>query len=384
MKRIILSLILVQLILFSLPAQVVSNGVETAFLDFENINMDPAFDYLGGIIKGLLLYDISRNEHIQLVNRSELERVLEEQSLRLSGLTNDSENALKLGRMLGADWLISGEYIYLGRDVLINVSLTNVETTRTFAYSERGSSENTIHGLAEKIVMKLTGIEAVFQNEDSVRSIISMRDESPGKVKLYSWVSGADIYLDNEFLGYTGENNKVPYIIENIEPGVHILRTEYWPFGEVDLPEVFFHDWDEEFEITSGEEIVIRANQMSFNAIINKLRELIGESYRYDPETEPADGRYHKITWQDRKAREQEIEFRLITVHTENSYNFDLSLIYNKERFHWTLESIDDENIDLRESVKDLDIHFSYDRGRIYYSVLRQDLIHGMWQDQQR
>jgi len=178
MKRIILSLVLVQMIVFSIPAQTVSEGVKTAFLEFENINMDPALDYLGGIIKGLILYDLSRNEYIQLVNRSELEKVLHEQSLRLSGLAEDSENTLKLGRMLGADWLISGEYIYLGRDVLITVSLINVETTRTFIYSNRGSSENTIHGLAENIIMKITGMEMTFQNEDSVRSIISMRQSS--------------------------------------------------------------------------------------------------------------------------------------------------------------------------------------------------------------
>ncbi|MBI9099960.1 MAG: hypothetical protein JEY91_15875, partial [Spirochaetaceae bacterium] len=165
MKRIILSLVLVQLLILSIPAQTVSDGVKTAFLDFQNINMDPALDYLGGIIKGLLLYDLSQNEYIQLVNRSELENVMEEQNLRLSGLSEDSENAIKVGRILGADWLIKGEYIYLGKDVLMTISVIDVETARVFAFSERGSSENTIHSLAEKIVMKLTGMEVTLQNE---------------------------------------------------------------------------------------------------------------------------------------------------------------------------------------------------------------------------
>jgi hypothetical protein len=67
MKRIILFLILIQLITLSIPAQSVSDGVNTAFLEFENINMDPGLDYLGGIIKGLLLYVLSRYVYIKLI-----------------------------------------------------------------------------------------------------------------------------------------------------------------------------------------------------------------------------------------------------------------------------------------------------------------------------
>lgn len=381
MKRIFLTLVFLQFFILPLTSQMVSDGVKSAFLEFENINMDPSLDYLGGIIKGLLLYDISRSEYIHLVNRSELERVLDEQSLRLSGLADDSENTLKLGRMLGADWLIYGEYIYLGRDVLITVSLTNVETTRTFVYSDRGSSENTIHGLAEKIVMKLTGVEMVFQNENSVRSIISMRDESPGKVKLYSWVPGAEIYLDEEFIGYTAEDNKVPYIIEKVEPGEHKIRTHYWPFGEVDLPEVVFHDWDEEFEIASGEEVVIRANQRQFNSIIYDLQQLIRENYRFTTESEPLYEKTHKTVWLDREALKHEIEYSIKALYKEDSFTCDLSLNYDGVSYVWALETRENESLDLNELVNDVEVRFSYSRGRIDYSIWRQDIEQGMWQN---
>lgn len=287
-----------------------------------------------------------------------------------------------MGRTLGADWLIYGEYIYLGKDVLITVSLTNVETTRTFAYSDRGSSENIIHSLAEKIVMKLTGMEMVFQNEDSVRSIISMRDESPGKLKLYSWVAGAEIYLDDVFIGYTGEDNKVPFIIEKVEPGEHTIRTHYWTFGEVDLPEVIFRDWDEEFKISSGDEIVIRANQRQFNSIIYDLQQLIREDYRYKSDSDPLYKKEHTQNWLDRKSIEHEIQYIITSHYQENLYTCDLQLIYDGDEFHWTFESIDEERIDLKEIVKDVEIRFSYSRGRIDYAILRQDLEPGMWQDQ--
>ena len=382
MKRIILSLVLVQLMILSIPAQTVSDGVKTAFLDFQNINMDPALDYLGGIIKGLLLYDLSQNEYIQLVNRSELENVMEEQNLRLSGLSEDSENAIKVGRILGADWLIKGEYIYLGKDVLITISVIDVETARVFAFSERGSSENTIHSLAEKIVMKLTGLEMTLQNDDSVRSIISMKDESPGILKLYSWVPGAEIYLDDEFIGYTGEDSKIPYIIKNIEPGKHTIRTHYWPFGEVDLPEMIFHDWDEDFEISPAEEIVLRADQKQFNSIINALRQLVKENYRYSADSNSLFEKDHQVSWQDREAEKHDIVFLIQSNLEENKFTCKISMIYDEEPYSWTFESLPTEDIEFRETINDVEIRFSYDRNQIDYSLTRKDIEQGMWQNQ--
>jgi len=382
MKRIILSMVLVQLLVLSVPAQSVSDGVNTAFLEFENINMDPALDYLGGIIKGLLLYDLTQNEYMKMITRTELEDVLEEQNLRLYGLTENAEEAMNFGKILGADWLIKGEYIYLGRDVLITIYLTDVESGQTFTFGDRGSSENTIHGLAEKVIMKLTGMEMSFQNPDSVRSIISMKDESPGKVKLYSWVPGAEIFLDDKFIGYTVEDNKVPYIIENVEPGKHIIRTHYWPFGEADLPELVFHDWDEEFEITTGEEIVIRANQRQFNSIIYDLQQLIREDYRYAEDSEPVFTNRINVKWQDRQAVEHEIDYTIMTVLEVDKFSCEISMTYDEEDYNWSLDSINDDDIDLREMVKDVEVRFSYNRGRIDYSIWRRDIEQGMWQNQ--
>ncbi|MDA3811089.1 MAG: hypothetical protein PF518_12275 [Spirochaetaceae bacterium] len=382
MKRIILFLILIQLITLSMPAQSVSDGVNTAFLEFENINMDPGLDYLGGIIKGLLLYDISRNEYIKMINKTELDDVLEEQHLRLSGLTDDNAGALKVGKILGAHWLIKGEYIYLGRDVLITIYLSEVETGQTYTFGDRGSSENTIHGLAEKVVMKLTGMEMEFQNENSVRSIISMKDESPGIVKLYSWVPGAEIYLDDKFIGYTGEDNKVPYIIEKIEPGDHVIRTDYSSFGEVDLPEMIFHNWDEEFTITNGEEIVLRANQRQFNSIIYDLQQLIREDHRFNNEGDKVFNDSLTVTWQDMNAVEHEIIYTIKALLEDEKFSGGITMNYDGEDYNWAFNSSLDENIDFTEIVRDVDVRFTYSRKRIDYSIWRKDIEQGMWQNQ--
>jgi len=382
MKRLLPLLFTVLLLPVSLFPQNVSSGVKTAFLDFDNINMDPALDYLGGIIKGLLLYDLSRNEYIKLVNRSEIEEVVEEQNLRLSGLTENKGDIVEFGKILDAQWLVKGEYIFLGRDVLITIKVIDATTAEEFVLSGRGASENTVHSLAEKLVMKLTGMEMTFVNEDSVRSIISMRDESPGRVKLYSWVPGAEIYLDDQFIGYTEADSKIPFIIEQVEPGEHVLRTYYWPFGEVDLPEMRFHDWDESFTIKSGEEVVIRANQRQFNSIIYDLQQLIRESYRYPYETNGPFESEHNVTWQDMSGEEHTIEYRIGAELTEELFTVRIDMTYDGQPYTWERKSQADEDIELSEPIGDVEVRLSWDRGGIDYSVWRTDIEQGMWHDQ--
>ncbi|MBI9099388.1 MAG: hypothetical protein JEY91_12970, partial [Spirochaetaceae bacterium] len=221
-----------------------------------------------------------------------------------------------------------------------------------------------------------------LQNENSVRSIISMKDESPGKLKLYSWVPGAEIYLDDEFIGYTGEDNKTPYLIERIHPGRHIIRTHYWPFGEVDLPDLIFHDWDEEFEIGSGEEIVIRANQRQFNSIIYDLQKLIRENYRYTDEAGPLYEEKFEVQWQDREAVHHKIDYWVKASLGERQFTSEIQMVYDNENYDWTLESDREEEIDFKETVKDIELRFSYRRNRIEYSIWRQDIEQGMWQNQ--
>ncbi|MBN2658426.1 MAG: hypothetical protein JXR86_15310 [Spirochaetales bacterium] len=373
-------------LLLTLPgfvySQNVSAGVKTAFLDFENINMDPALDYLGGIIKGLLLYDLSQNEYIKLVNRSEIEEVVAEQNLRLSGLTENRGDIVEFGKILDARWLIKGEYIYLGRDVLITIKVIDASTAEEYVLSDRGASENTVHGLAEKLVMKLTGMEMNFVNENSIRSIISMKDESPGRIKLYSWVPGAEIYLDDNFIGYTEVDNKTPYIIERVKPGEHEIRTHYWPFGEVDIPEMRFHDWDETFSIKSGDEVVLRANQRQFNSIIYDLQQLIRENYRYPNDATGPYGKSHSAEWRDMSGREHKIDYSIEADLTENLFKCRIEMIYDGETYIWEQDSDPDGDLDLKEEIGDVEIRLSWSRGRIDYSVWRIDIEQGMWQNQ--
>ena len=245
-KRIMSAIILLLTGIALISAQA---PVRIAMLDVENLGGDPRHQYLEGMIQGVLLFDLTRSEWVDVVARSDLENILAEQRLRLSGLTGEEERALDVGRLLGADYLIRSGFAFLGDEVLFTVNLIDVETGITKTVMERGHTENTIHLIAEQIVLHAAGADVVFQDTGGDRSIISMKDETPGSIALHTNLVDAEIYLDGDFVGYSTGDIRVPFLIENLKPGSHRVRIDLGrDFGIVKLPEFTFHDWEEELK----------------------------------------------------------------------------------------------------------------------------------------
>ena len=163
------------------------DNINAAFLSIENMNKNPGYDYLQGIVEGLFIFDLSQAEGLSLTDRTDIDNVLYEQKLKLTGLIEDKDAGMNFGKIVGADYLLSGSYVFLGKDLLINLKAVNVVTGKATAFSARGYTENTIHELAEQVLFALTGQDKNIVSDAGKRSIISMRDESPGEIHLYSF-----------------------------------------------------------------------------------------------------------------------------------------------------------------------------------------------------
>ena len=120
-----------------------SNDVKVAFLRVDNINRDPRYDYLSGMISGILLYDLSSTDGLIVIDRRALEDVLKEQELSLGDLS--TKDQIRVGQLLGAKQLLTAGFVFLGDEVMVNLTLVNVETSKSIVLSRRGRTENTIH-----------------------------------------------------------------------------------------------------------------------------------------------------------------------------------------------------------------------------------------------
>jgi TolB-like protein len=124
MKKII---IVILSVLFTNLAM--SQVLRVAISDFENLSGNPKYDGLGKALSSMLISDIELNvsgKKMQLVERSQLNKILKEQNLQTSK-SFDKATTVKVGKLLGINFILVGDIFILNDDIIINARLTSVE-----------------------------------------------------------------------------------------------------------------------------------------------------------------------------------------------------------------------------------------------------------------
>ncbi len=85
------------------------------------------YDALRRGIAGIMVSELSQNPAVRLVDRSETARLLDEQSLAASGRV-DAGTAARIGRMVGARYMITGTFIDLYGDFRLDARIIDTET----------------------------------------------------------------------------------------------------------------------------------------------------------------------------------------------------------------------------------------------------------------
>ncbi|MGH8651402.1 MAG: CsgG/HfaB family protein [Gammaproteobacteria bacterium] len=103
-----------------------------AIWSFENNSLTASknVDHFQQTLPDLLVADLSRYPALQIVERQNLLKALEEQKLGASGLVAE-EDRLKLGRIVGASAMVFGSYVVVDDQIRIDIRLVEVETSLT-------------------------------------------------------------------------------------------------------------------------------------------------------------------------------------------------------------------------------------------------------------
>lgn len=108
-------------------------------------------------IAGMLISELSSRPGIRLVDRSETQRLLDEQNLAASGRV-DAATAARVGRLVGARYLVAGTFLDLYGDFRIDARLIDVETGEIInvvrsdpRYTSRRDLYRLIQSVAERI-----------------------------------------------------------------------------------------------------------------------------------------------------------------------------------------------------------------------------------------
>jgi hypothetical protein len=126
-----------------------------AVFDFEA--RDVGAGDAGRNVAALLNASLSAEASLVTVERAELDKILGEQALSLSG-TVSTESAVKVGNLVGAKILVTGRIFKVDADTILVAKIISAETSRVYGEMVKGreSTADLAGGLARKIVKTVT------------------------------------------------------------------------------------------------------------------------------------------------------------------------------------------------------------------------------------
>lgn len=134
-----------------------------AVVRFTNLGPTASEKKMGQIVAELLTTSLARRTQFQLVEREQIEKVLEELKLSLLGLA-EAENAEKVGKLLNARAIITGSVSEVGKVFSINARQVDVGTGEVILAVKVALHQSTMLGLPEKYLVRRTKSEAMFRS----------------------------------------------------------------------------------------------------------------------------------------------------------------------------------------------------------------------------
>lgn len=96
---------------------------------FEDLSITKEYSSFSKAFTAILISDFARVDGLQLVEREDMEKILKEMELSLTGLVDD-QNAPRLGKIMGVNYMISGNFLVEEKNLLVNYKIIRVENAR--------------------------------------------------------------------------------------------------------------------------------------------------------------------------------------------------------------------------------------------------------------
>jgi TolB-like protein len=177
-KTIISFLVLLLTATLTLTRAAAPQTLTVAVFDFES--KDEAVRDLGPKVSTLLNATLSSEARLITVERAELDKVLSEQELGLSG-TVSADTAARVGKIIGAKVLVTGRVMRTETELVIVAKVISAETSRVFGEMVQGAPNAAITGLATELAGKI--VATITKNAEQLASVEVTREERLEKMK---------------------------------------------------------------------------------------------------------------------------------------------------------------------------------------------------------
>jgi len=186
-----------------------------AVLDFQSIGCDSS---LGLAASEILRTELGSLGIYRIIERAQLMKVMQEQSLQLSG-TVDELAVVEIGKLLGAKMVVVGSLVRTGKTFTLNSRFIDVETAEVQkSQNIRGNSEDEISNMCSSLAKVISG-----PSGDSGGLV---KDDALGRIWLVQ---------ESDYLGIwtrRGKSNVFDAIWLLIKDGLHAELTINEPAGK--------------------------------------------------------------------------------------------------------------------------------------------------------
>jgi TolB-like protein len=174
------------------------NAQRLAILYFDNTGGENEMQKLSKGLADMLISDLSKFYMLEVVEREKLESILAEQDLSNTDRF-DEATAAKIGKLLGAEIILTGAYFNLMGSMRIDARIIDVETGKVMKSEGVDGAANQFFALQRNLATKLiTGLEvSLEESEDNYL-----------KNNLNEWFSMESGLIYSEALNYLDSGNK--------------------------------------------------------------------------------------------------------------------------------------------------------------------------------
>jgi TolB-like protein len=130
--------------------------IAVLYFDNNSIGKDHAdYDGVGKGIADMLITDMAQNPNVRVVERERIQSLLTEQNLTKAG-TIDPQTAIRLGKIIGAQYMITGGFMSDGRGTFVlTARAINVETSAISNPQRLTSKGDDVLGLIAQLSTKV-------------------------------------------------------------------------------------------------------------------------------------------------------------------------------------------------------------------------------------
>ena len=112
------------------------------------------FDALQKGIAGMLISELGQNPSARVVEREGIQKLLEEQNLAAAGRV-DPQSAAKIGKLVGARYVVLGSFIDFYGDFRVDVRLVNVETSEIVKVESNRAQRDHLYDIIKNVATQL-------------------------------------------------------------------------------------------------------------------------------------------------------------------------------------------------------------------------------------